>query len=793
MHFKIDAETRRGLRIIGEIPDLPLGKVSGYNGIGKTNAIKILSLCVGEQPFKGDSASWRSFRDHLHRATIEVRGLDGANSVQWTLDPRNWPDNAEPLQEQLGTLRIDGRIANHAEIPSLLSVHHILVAETPLELLKGRVNSARRDVTSWIESVGDARSRGLDVKLRDLHRYLTSLLPAQIHLDLTASKEAAKVAQDLESQLLEVKEQVRLLHAAADVSDRLGQVRGRGPELDTKLAKLRGDMESIEARTADLDQQITEASTRQHRDKKAEREFELARKYLIGKEKAAREVAQHFDRLIAAAGVPADFAGLEAEQEALGQLLQSLVDRLPQVHATPMLIATLEGVADRLIEAERHELGDSVLVEPCGDKVGWTVRELREACLNRVKELSKKTPSADAQALSNQISETRNRIDALARAGAVMQQLENVRIEHERAEGRLRNATNALPRKAAQTLDELMVQRRRLDDKSRSIQAEHSRLTHARELLGGGSTEEALTSQLFDLCKAAGVDAARVRGRLEQSRHSLDDITRRHALAVQTAERTERTSESRVQALGTAVADLATSPGTAWLRRAIPSVSTLALHPPTEQAAALEHIRRRLETARTELSDSINSVRAIGKAFANLHNWLNRIEFEDNAPNEFDIAARLWLANQVRQWFQDPLISEALFDKGVDVRLDWKDLTVRWNVGDEPRSKPLTQFSSGEQAFAYTHAQLAQLERSDTGAANRLIALDEFSSFLDARRMEKLIGYLADRHVRVPRDQVLVILPLESLVQLESKADENGLTRIRRLERHGYVSEPLVV
>jgi len=53
MQFRIDADGRRGLRVIGEIPDLDLCRLEGYNGIGKSAAIRLLELCTGYSPTRG--------------------------------------------------------------------------------------------------------------------------------------------------------------------------------------------------------------------------------------------------------------------------------------------------------------------------------------------------------------------------------------------------------------------------------------------------------------------------------------------------------------------------------------------------------------------------------------------------------------------------------------------------------------------------------------------------------------------------------------------------------------------
>jgi hypothetical protein len=151
--ISIDAQCSRGLRIISETPDLPIA-IEGYNGIGKTTSIKLLDLCTGGQPFKDDPASWRTFRQQLISGTVRITALDGANDLELILDPANWPESPTPLEERIGTIRIDGKRATASDISQLLRVVHIKAAETPLAVLGERVDRSRRYLDTWLSDSG---------------------------------------------------------------------------------------------------------------------------------------------------------------------------------------------------------------------------------------------------------------------------------------------------------------------------------------------------------------------------------------------------------------------------------------------------------------------------------------------------------------------------------------------------------------------------------------------------------------------------------------------------------------
>jgi hypothetical protein len=788
VRIRIEASSRRGLRIIDEIPDMPLCKIEGYNGIGKTNAIKLLRLCTGDQPFEGNEQDWRSFREQLAEARVTVTGLQHGRSIEWRLNPSQWPQTPEPLAEYLGQVRIDNRPASYRDVRPLLSVHHIMAAETPLSVLANQVDASRKHITDWLHNPGGGRQHEIDVAIGDVQKLIMQCLPSQLQTEANAAEEASRVSGVLASELSTLRQRMEILDRAADVLDRLDQVRGQGSEMEEKLGRLKKELHDLEAKTQKLDEQITQASSRQHLNVQAEREFENARKYLVRQDKALREVTAELERLTSTAGVVPDSEQIAATQKRLSQRLNELLEGLPQVHATPMLVAILDDLADRLADAERHELGQTTLLEEDKDHRNWTVSDLRDACVRQAAKLRQRTPSGDAQQLSAEIEGVRARLDAVVQASVKVTEAQQAHVAFARAQKRLRDASEALPEQAAKTIDELIKSRNELDQQSRTAQADYARLEHARELLGGGMTEDALAAELLRLCKQAGVDVARLRGRRMQSRSELDQLTQRHVQAIQVAERTRRLLQGRTADVAQVVEAFTENDGHYWLREAIPAISELQNRSVIEQASRLDAISTQLEQARNKLREQYTAIQGIGAALSRLHDELRRPPEGTTTPTVWDRAARLWLADEVRRWFNEPLIRRSLFEGAEDLRLDWRDMTVHWTAEGEERSRQLSGFSSGEQAFAYTHAQLAQLERDEPRAANRLVALDEFNAFLDAQRMRDLLKYLGERRQRQQHDQVVVILPLETLPPTRG-GDEHQQARVRDLRQRGYLTE----
>ncbi|GHJ57005.1 hypothetical protein Nm8I071_63120 [Nonomuraea sp. TT08I-71] len=788
MHIRIDAETSRGLRIIEEIPDFPICKIEGYNGIGKTNAIKLLRLCTGDQPFENDIPAWQTFCRHLASARVEVTGLHGGRTIEMNLDPKRWPPKPEPLGNLLGSVTINGTAALPTDIPEILRVSHILTTETPLDILANRVLRAERDLTSWLEREAGQRQEDLDKLIGAIQERISDCLPSQLPQELHAADSARKLLDAATSDLEEGKRLAGLLEKAVEVADRLEQVRGRGPEIDAKLREIRQRLDELDSRKRAIDEQIEGASASQTANKAAEHEFDLAQKHLVRQDKALRLVQTSLEKVAAAAGIAPERASISNLRSVLSKRLTEMVDLLPQVNATPMLISVLTDLADRLEDGERHDLAESVLIEETDEFPEITVSQLRRLCQVQADKLARRRPSAQAEKLESDIDSVRNQLDALSQMTEKLDELDTAKANLHRAEERLRKAVEELPEQAARTVEELVAARNTLDEESRSLQGDEARLSQARDLLGGGLDEAALAAELHKLCQEAQVDPGRVRGRRERHLAEVDELTRRQIAIQQQFEKASRIAAARASQILELSKKLATDPLYDWLRAAHQELRQLHQHDGLRQAEVLDRLSAHLAVARHRLETSYRATSSVAQAFQQLHSLLRSPSTGVVRTSRWDLAARSWLADQVRGWFNDDFLSAALFDGAKDIRLDSSSLTVTWTGAGGRNEIPLAAFSSGQQAFAYTHARVAQLDQGPA-SENRLIALDEFGSYLDAERMAALLDYLASRARANPSDQIVVILPLERTPRLIPGSSELDRQRIEKLQQRGYLAE----
>ncbi|MFZ3557629.1 hypothetical protein [Streptomyces sp. BH055] len=790
MHIRIEAESRRGLRIIGEIPSISLCRIEGYNGIGKTNAIKLLRLCTGDQPFAGNDHSWKTFRNQLKSARISISDLRGANELEWVLDPSRWPQYAEPLGDLIGDIRIDGRSARPRDILPLLSVHHVVAADTPVSVLSERLGTAQKRIQEWDAEVGGQRQEEIELALGDLQNRITDCAPSQLPRELTITSEAEKVATSLAKQLKLARERVKRLDRAVEISAQLNQVRGRGPEMDQKIEELAKRLTKLDDQRQKLDTQIKDASTQKHQTEKAENEFENAQKYLIRRDKTLRTIQSHLQNLAAAVGLDPSEDILAAGRRDTSQHLNRLLELQPRVNATPMLLSLLNSMTSSLESAEQEEhLGNAVLISSSQGGSDWTITALREALQHREAVLREEAPSADAEQLTHEIEETRGRLGAIAQTEATLRELEAAQVALEKAEGRLLKATKGLPEQTARNLEDLMSNRATLDQEARTVQADHARLAHARELLGGGKTEDALAAELVQLCREAKIEIARLRKHREKEQADLEELTRRESQASQQAVLAHRASENRMSKVTATARFLSKEVELSWLRKAFPKISSLRDLSVADQAQVLTEVASSIDNARNCLASTYSSLRGMETALGRLGLRIRQQNGETGTETVSDRAAKRWLAAEVRQWFESEVVRAALFNGGTNVELDPDSLQLSWTAKDgQTHERPLAAFSSGEQAFAYTQAQVARLDRDNNSASNRLIALDEFGSFIDAKNMSALGSYLRGRQAQAPQDQVLVILPLEVSPAIAS-SDETTNERVNALRQRGYFAE----
>jgi hypothetical protein len=792
MRFEINANCKRGLRIIRELPDYKISRIEGYNGIGKSSALRLLELCTGSQPYHGQDRLWASFREQLVHATVRVTGLQGgAGEIAWDLDPSAWPDSPEPLGDRLGRVQIDGRPARCGDVAPLLSVHTVLANETFTDTLAGRLEAAARRLDAWTEYGSGAawqHMEALEALLDESRKAIQAPGAAELRalrLELeNAEAQSQQAALDLEW----ARARVEQLTEAKELAERLDDIRGRGPELSAQLADIRRQQEELNRERSALDEQIAEIGRREQGDAAARREFDLARENLERRQSELRNARRRLADAKAAAGSDAVRDQIEAEEPTLSSRLEDLTAQLPRISVSPFMARLLAEIADRLHQAEEAGLGGQVLLPRTPATAEWTVRAWREACEGEAASRTAEGSTETAQAVETEIAHVRKRLQMLAGVREEQDRAGRAAELRRRAALRLERAIAKLPSEEATTLDQLVSAREQADALLAGLADRHAAVQHALSLVGGGADEGTLRERLARICDEVGVPESRVRGQLAAGQERLAAAQDAFAASRLSEDRARRTMEEAAGAVGTALSALRQRPGLSFARRAAGDL--IPLDSEAVQAVELSALGSAMERAARDARGAVDRVQGIAAAL----DTAARLIRGTGGPSKgarWIKPVQEWLSGQVTEWFNQADVRQALFPDGHDITVNVGEMSVSWTAADgEDQTRPLKAFSSGQQALAYTRSGMAALDTAAAGTANRLIALDEFGAFIDANAMERLSGYLLDRHEAFPRDQVVVVLALRQEIRTRpDPGDTAAADRWRQLQERGYLAE----
>jgi hypothetical protein len=229
-----------------------------------------------------------------------------------------------------------------------------------------------------------------------------------------------------------------------------------------------------------------------------------------------------------------------------------------------------------------------------------------------------------------------------------------------------------------------------------------------------------------------------------------------------------------------------------WLFAATPDLAR-DLADPTERYSAF----RRLRTVLLNLNESVYGSAQFLEALVGTAEQFFVEHHEELAEKEDHGGERLVqtmrpafeavLGHRLQETLNSTSIRKALFDGGEVVRIEpGTRLLLLRDVDGREMHRPMEAFSTGERAFAFSQARLADLEVSTK--PNRLLVLDEFGAFVAADRLPELAAFLSSEATSRVADQVVVILPLQVNYEAEI-ADTTGTLRERYAQRLEQINE----
>lgn len=770
---RIDPRADGGLRVITHIPPERPCRLEGRNGIGKSVAIRLLVLVSGRQSYEGEPASWRSLKKLVGPTEIHLSGLVGAHrTATVTLTPTEWPEEpALEIGEWLGVLRLDGAPAPLSELFAALRVEHLSGTERLVDTLtrhRARFKAALVETRTNLLRVEEQRAR-----LGELEETFSFLSPESERRDSEAFEELGR----------------RLAASAADFAarkDRLDQLQ-RAALLGSMLASSSGDRQQAlkEARDRSASAQATLAS--------ASARLDAAIRALSRGTQQQKKVAVAEDRL----------RGLVTE------IAEARNDRV-RAAAAADLHEVAETAEDRLSH-EHHQLVEAEIAE--AERLASTLRRrLYEAQLTTEQAeirneltvvLDGAVDAGHGEFIAARLDDRDVRIaelrDGVARAAVTYEPPESGaalaaaidRHQHLLAIRRAEERIAAANEQSGRLQDEL----RALKEASASddLTAEVESARQARDGAQADAQMAAIrVGQLSSglLTGAAGEDALgqvnRILAEQDVRREELGEATA-DALAQVTALEAEvaeiesarsrlRDSEARrsVRRRDWAVR-LAASNEYAWL------LTGLTWDDRRPDRAPWGALARRVALARATANQLTRDVEGLEAALG------------DPRSSEYADAGRQAVEREGLADFSEEHVRAALFDGGQVEALDLRDQTVTWQTpSGERRTRPLSAFSSGEQALGFIRARLRQL--TATEAANRLVFLDEFGAFVAADRRKPLAELLADDAVNPLSAQIIVVLPLQVDYAMELPHTRGDLqrtyeARARQVEQRGYFAE----
>lgn len=809
MRIRIETTDSTSLPLVGELPDWPLARMEGYNGIGKSLTVRLLQICTGVQPYRAARA-WEGLRNGLGACEIRVDALADGGEIRWAIDARRWPVDLQPIGDDWDGLEVEvnGRRASLAEVAKLLSVHRLAGDVGLAETLGEQVEADRLTFEKWSSPLTDAEKSPLRA-VEDRFGAAADLV-GRVDIDATArAREAlARTGEELERERESLARHTARQTALADALElrsQLTQARGAGQAADERIAAIDSELSPRNERRAELVEQIATLEAEAARSKEAATELERARRrhgtHQDKLDAALRTLVELADRIgidpqeLAAAepveDLDARLAALRAEAQAD---LDGLLERRAAIDAAPMMSSLLGDLAGRLAAAEDAGLGRQPLLDP-SDGVALTVAELRDRLEQRRGTLGARSPSEQGVALGERIERAVERLRAFDDVPGVRDEIARRSRLAGDADEAIRKLVAAVDSSAAQRLEELVRRRHQLDAEIHALSYERTSLLKRRRPPDIETLEERLEAAV----RAAGTSVPGLADELQVQAAAARDAQVAFDRAADAARGADETAAEHHATLQRVVRALNDDADLEWLRQANRARVPRVDDDPGRQVEALAALAVVLSRASDRAGRARGQVQGISAALRALHDRL--------AGHPAGVAVTAYLEEvtngygiEFARWFDEEHVRNELFGDAArvsDVDLHADRLEVVWETSSgDSRARPLEAFSRGEQAFAYTRARLASLDNSLPRARNRLIVLDEFGAFIAHDRLSRLIEMLAERRDRRPDDQHLLVLPLANdyaeAARTAPVGERDGLERkANDLRDRGFVIEQL--
>ena len=772
------------LPLIEEIPSGPIQILEGRNGIGKSLAVRLLELATGTNPYRTDPAAWKALGESLGDTVITAQGDD--HDLEVRLSPSAWRPRPDDEVEPGTTTFVDGVPVERSVVVQRLQVIRIAGEETLSQALGGNFAQLSQETARLAESIEPRAQALLDL--------LDETLETLRHADTSPLDEQAALLEVATAELEEANERRAALEAKLDTvrSGReamraVDALKADGPELRSRISAMTRQLDEADAEREEAVQTLSRVAADQDREQDNEKEFERIERLIRRRENAVSRADDRVLELALRLGVEddAEHVDREAEECAL-QLSESSRRRaeLGRHDRVRQLIADLlEKVAD-----SSDLLDDHALLFHIGG-VAVNLMALRSTLSQREAELSATNVAQEIDALDQRIVHLIERREALARLGDELAERDRLRDkvgealeEFAAVEATLATSATAEFRAARDRLDTAVATTQR-------VTVERIQAQHALSELTGGSTPEELTERID---RARALDPSGEDPHLDSVYNDLADEV---DTAVRTAINAEEVRRGYLAAVETreaqrqgAVAQLQSASSHSWLK---PSFDLSAAE--SWDGSVFAEAIRRLASMRDRIDQAVKNVKAVSTGLLDVGNHLAGTYTLHPAEDGLRKAVVGACERRLVEQFSENEVREALFAGEIVESADLQEMLVTWHHRGRQMIRPLSAFSSGEQAFAYARARIGGLDVPESGQ-HRLLVLDEFSAFVAGDRRALLYRLLEEVIERGSASQVLLIVPLaqdfsDPGVREAASRDAALNRRMAEVDRRGYFVE----
>jgi hypothetical protein len=434
-----------------------------------------------------------------------------------------------------------------------------------------------------------------------------------------------------------------------------------------------------------------------------------------------------------------------------------------------------------LSEAEAAGWSAEIALHIPKSSISLSVAQVRDG-IRRVREVyASRGPLPEAKLIGEELARLQTREQTVLKLRQLYRDIEQHRTQMRSSQQKVDKIVSSENPSAREEQDRWNLRRGTLVEELADLGGRRAVVVHKLALLDGESIEE-INERLNQLETDLAVPRDGVAAALELAQAEEDTARGTAERWKGDAERLKQEQATLMTAARNIARTLLTSDDHRWLRKAIGPTDHLTDDAPAEQyLAVIERAHRYAVAIGERFGGYRNRLLAVSGAIDALATRLRG--GPEPSPLQLNVHhTEVWLNQIFSDWFNHDRVREELLETSGRVSVDIRQREVRWTDGQTELSRPLEAFSSGQQAFAYTRARLARLDRAPRQVPYRLIVLDEFGAFIALNRLSTLYEHLQERVERDGNDQFLVILPLSR--DYDAEAESATEPRRSRLAQH---------